>query len=50
MLLYVVCKGQDIENNPDQKQNVHMNLITSRNMLILLEIYCMMICLVDIYA
>ena len=37
MLLYVVCRGTGYWNNPDQKQNVHMNVATSWNMLMLLE-------------
>ena len=36
-MLYV--KVQDIDDNPYQNQNVPMNLTTSWNMLMLLEIY-----------
>ena len=47
-MLYV--KVLDIKDSPDQNQNVHMNLTTSWNMLMLLEIYCIMIFLVDMYV
>ena len=36
-MLYV--KVEDIKNNPDQNQNVHMNVTTSWNMLIFETVY-----------
>ena len=43
-------KVKDIKDNPYQNQNVHINLTTSLNMLTLLQIYYIMIYLVDMYV
>ena len=51
MLLYVICEGiQYEEKSWSKNQNVHMNVTTSWNILIWLQISCMIICLVDMYA